>query len=161
MPSVNDITETGRDQRTSLGMRLNLVACATAVIDASKRDVWHALTDPASIKQYMFGTDVSTDWNVDSPIHWKGVYNGKRYEDKGRILAFDPEDRLQFTHFSPMSGKPDEPENYHTVTIDLVEESGQTNIQLTQDNNDNESDREHAEANWRQVLDGLKRVVEH
>ncbi len=142
-------------------MRLNLVACATNLIDAPKREVWRALTDPALIKQYMFGTEVSTDWSVDSPIRWKGVYNGKRYEDKGRILAFDPEERLQFTHFSPMSGKPDEPENYHTVTIDLVEENGKTNIQLTQDNNDNESDREHSETNWRQVLDGLKRVAEH
>jgi len=158
---VNGITETDGDQRTSLDMRLNLVACATAVIDAPKRDVWRALTDAASIKQYMFGTDVTTDWNVDSPIFWKGVYNGKRYEDKGRILAFDPDDRLQFTHFSPMSGKPDEPENYHTVTIDLKEADGKTDVQLTQDNNDNESDREHAEANWKQVLDGLKRVVEH
>ena len=58
-------------------------------------------------------------------------------------------------------GKPDEPENYHTVTIDLKETNGKTDVQLTQDNNDNESDREHAEANWKQVLDGLKRVVEH
>ena len=142
-------------------MRLNLVASISVVVDAPKSDVWDALTDAARIKQYMFGTDVTTDWNVDSPIYWKGVYNGKRYEDKGRILAFDPGERLQFTHFSPMSGKPDEPENYHTVTIDLKEENGRTEVQLTQDNNDNESDREHAEANWEQVLDGLKRVVEH
>ncbi|HEU4928260.1 MAG TPA: SRPBCC family protein [Candidatus Krumholzibacteria bacterium] len=141
-------------------MRLNLVACATGVIDAPKGEVWRALTDPRLIKQYMFGADVITDWKVDSPIYWKGVFNGKRYEDKGRILAFDPEERLQFTHFSPMSGKPDEPENYHTITIDLEEENGKTKVELTQDNNDNESDREHAENNWTQVLDGLKRVVE-
>jgi len=142
-------------------MRLNLVASATVVIDAPKSEVWRAFTDPALIKQYMFGADVITDWKVDSPIYWKGVYNGKRYEDKGRILAFDPEERLQFTHFSPMSGKPDEPENYHTITIDLEEENGRTRIQLTQDNNDNEGDREHSESNWTQVLNGLKRVVEH
>lgn len=147
--------------RHLLTMRLNLVACATSVIDAPKGEVWRALTDPALIKQYMFGTDVITDWKVDMPIHWKGVYNGKRYQDKGRILAFDEEERLQFTHFSPMSGKPDEPENYHTVTIDLEEESGKTKVQLTQDNNDNESDRDHSEQNWTQVLNGLKRVVEH
>ena len=141
-------------------MRLNLVACATAVIDAPKRDVWRALTDAASIKQYMFGTDVTTDWNVDSPIFWKGVYNGKRYEDKGRILAFDPDERLQFTHFSPMSGKPDEPENYHTVTIDLSGEDGRTQVSLAQDHNASEEDRAHSEENWKTMLSGLKKYVE-
>ncbi len=142
-------------------MRLNLVASATVLIDAPKSDVWRALTDPASIKQYMHGAEVITDWQVDSPIYWKGVFNGKRFEDKGRILAADREERLQFTHFNPLSGKPDEPENYHTVTIDLSEEKGKTQVELTQDNNDNESDREHSEANWNEMLNGLKRVAEH
>jgi len=142
-------------------MRLNLVASATVLIDAPKSEVWRALTDPASIKQYMHGAEVITDWQVDSPIYWKGVFNGKRFEDKGRILAADREERLQFTHFNPLSGKPDEPENYHTVTIDLSEEKGKTQVELTQDNNDNESDREHSEANWNEMLNGLKRVAEH
>ena len=53
--------------------------------------VWKALTDPALIGKYMLGAQVETDWKPGSPIVWKGEYEGKRYEDKGEILDFDPE----------------------------------------------------------------------
>ena len=39
--------------------------------------------NPEAIKQYMFGTNVVTDWREGSPITWKGEWQGKSYEDKG------------------------------------------------------------------------------
>src|SRR4051794_37901645 len=95
------------------------VATAEIDIDAAPSQVWVALTDPALIKQYFFGTEVVTDWQVGGPIRWTGQYDGKTYEDKGEVVEFAPNRRLQVTHFSPMSGQPDEPENYHTLTYDL------------------------------------------
>ena len=59
------------------------VATAQTEIDASPDKVWDALTDPDQIKQYMFGSQVETDWRPGSPIVWKGEYEGKQYEDKG------------------------------------------------------------------------------
>ncbi len=56
------------------------------IINASSSRVWEALTDPKLIKQYLFGTEVSTDWKVGSPITYRGVWNGREYEDKGRII---------------------------------------------------------------------------
>jgi hypothetical protein len=44
----------------------------------------------------------------------------KAYEDKGKILRFEPRKSLQYSHFSPLSGLHDNPENYHIVTIDLA-----------------------------------------
>jgi hypothetical protein len=63
-----------------------LVAKASTIIDASIAKVWEALTSPEKIKQYMFGTDVVSDWKEGSSIRWKGEWQGKKYEDKGVIL---------------------------------------------------------------------------
>lgn len=48
------------------------VATTEIEIDASPAKVWAALTDPEQIKDYMFGSQVDTDWREGSPIVWKG-----------------------------------------------------------------------------------------
>ena len=67
----------------------------------------------------MFGSRVETDWQVGSPIVWKGECEGKPYEDKGEVLAVRRADRLSVTHFSPLTGQDDVPENYHTLVYEL------------------------------------------
>ena len=69
--------------------RADHVATVETDISASPAQVWSALTDPEQIKKFMFGTDVQTDWQQGSSIVWKGVYEGKEYEDKGQILEID------------------------------------------------------------------------
>ena len=97
------------------------IATASIEIDSSADKVWHALTTPAEIKEYMFGSTVESEWKVGSPITFSGEFKGKPYEDKGEILEIEPSKRLSYSHFSPLAGKPDVPENYHTVSIDLDE----------------------------------------
>jgi uncharacterized protein YndB with AHSA1/START domain len=138
----------------------NQVARASVSIDVAPAEVWDALLDPEAIKQYMFGTNVSTSWKKGSPIIWHGEWEGKPYEDKGEILHIIPERTLQYSHFSPLSGLPDEPENYHTVTIELSGNENQTHVVLTQDNNPTEEAREHSKKNWEQMLNSLKEFVE-
>ena len=67
-------------------MSENLLATATVTIDASPERVWAALTDPAIIGKYMFGSTVTSDWEVGSTITYAGEYEGKSYEDHGDIL---------------------------------------------------------------------------
>jgi uncharacterized protein YndB with AHSA1/START domain len=66
------------------------VATAEIEIDAPPTKVWSALTDPDQIKQYMFGSEVVTDWRQGSQIVWKGEYEGKEYEDKGEAWRSSP-----------------------------------------------------------------------
>ena len=141
-------------------MNPNLVAKASAAIDAPTAAVWRALVSPDAIKQYMFGTTVSSTWREGSPITWKGEWQGKAYEDKGVILAIAPERTLKYSHFSPLAGLPDAPENYHTVTIELSGSGNQTTVSLSQDKNPTPEAKEHSEKNWSAMLSGLKKLLE-
>lgn len=142
-------------------MAQKYTAQANKTIHASAKQVWAALTDPASIKQYMFGSDVTTDWKVGSPIVYKGVWEGKPFEDKGKVVAVEPEKRLVMTYWSPLSGSADVPENYHTITYELVPASDETTVRVSQDNNASEQERDQSAKNWEMMLDGLKKLVEH
>ena len=141
-------------------MNEKLTARATTTIYAPVSKVWQALVNPEIIKQYLFGTDVVSDWMEGSPIIYKGEWQGKPFEDKGKILKIEPEKLLRSTHWSPLSGVADTPENYHTVTYQLSEKDGSTDVTITQDNNANEEERVHSEQNWKTVLDGMKKLLE-
>ena len=73
------------------------IAKVTTTINAPPSKVWDALTKPALIKRYLFGTEVTTDWKVGSPITYRGEWQGKTYEDKGKILEIEPGKRLAST----------------------------------------------------------------
>jgi uncharacterized protein YndB with AHSA1/START domain len=141
-------------------MNENHVAKADVNIHAPASKVWEALITPSLIEKYMFGAKVESDWTLGSPISWKGRWQGKPYEDKGRILDIQPEHRLQFSHYSPLTGAPDEPENYHNVTIVLERREGDVHVELSQDNNKTLEAAEHSQRNWATMLDGLKKTVE-
>lgn len=135
------------------------VATAETEIEASSERVWSALTDPDQIQEYMFGSRVETDWKPGSRIVWKGEYEGKSFEDKGEIVEVEPNRRLKVTHFSPLSGQDDRPENYHTLLYELEDRDGKTHVALSQDNNPSEEAAELA-GELAKMLTGLKQVVE-
>ena len=136
------------------------VATARTDVAAAPERVWEALTDPAQIATYMHGSTVTTTWEVGSPITWAGEYEGRPYEDKGEVLAYDEPRVLSMTHYSPLMGQPDEPESYHTLVYTLTPHVDGTRVELTQDGNDSEEQAEQFSQNWQSMLDGLKAQVE-
>lgn len=139
------------------------VAHARETVDASPDAVWAALVDPARISEWMVGTQVDTTWEVGDPITWRGELDGRRYEDKGEVLEIDPGRRLSMTHYSPLMGAEDRPENYHTVTYQLVADDpdGPTDVLLDQDGNETEEQARQFAGTWQQMLKALKESVEH
>jgi len=135
-------------------------ATARIEIQASADRVWDALTNPKLIKEYLFGTEATSDWKVGSSITYAGVWEGKRYEDKGKILELVPRKLLKSTYWSSMAGKPDLPEYYQTVTYTLSEAGSKTTLTITQENNPSAESAEHSGSNWKMVLDALKKLVE-
>jgi uncharacterized protein YndB with AHSA1/START domain len=136
------------------------IARQSITVRASADQVWEALTQPRLIKQYLFGTEVTTDWRAGSPITYKGVWEGKAYEDKGRVLQVEPGKLLVSTFWSAMSGPPDVPENYQTVRYELSPEGNGTRLTIIQDNNASQEAAAHSEQNWKMVLDGIKQLLE-
>jgi len=141
-------------------MKRDYIAKRSIVVNAPAARVWQALTRPELVKQYLFGTEMTADWRVGGAITYRGQWEGKPYQDKGSVLAFEPEKRLRSTYFSSLSGLEDKPENYNTVTYELAEAKGRTTLTVTQDNNPSPESAEHSAKNWAMVLEGLKKLVE-
>src|SRR5688572_1515722 len=93
-------------------MNNKFTAEARTTINAPASRVWDALTNPSLIKQYLYGTQVTSDWKVGSSITYSGEWEGKSYEDKGEILQMEPNRLLISTFWSSLTGLPDAPENY-------------------------------------------------
>ncbi len=141
-------------------MNKTFTSKSTIAINASASKVWDALTKPELIKQYLFGTEVTTDWQVGSPITYKGEWEGKAYEDKGKVLQIEKEKLLVSTFWSSLSALADIPENYKTVRYELSADNKGTRLTITQDNNNSQEEADHSGQNWKMVLEGIKKLVE-
>ena len=141
-------------------MNNTFISKASTTVNAPASKVWDALTNPNLIKQYLLGTQVTCDWQVGSPIIYKGEWQGKSYQDKGEILQVEPEKLLVSTFWSSLSGLPDIPENYKTVRYEISAEGNGIKLTLTQDNNATKEDANHSDEFWNKVLDTLKKLVE-
>jgi uncharacterized protein YndB with AHSA1/START domain len=129
-------------------------------INASPDKVWDAIVSPEKVKQYLFGTDMSADWRVGGKITYRGLWEGKEYEDGGTILEIEPGKILKSTYWSSMSGTENTPENQMIVTYKLEEKNGGTELTVIQDNNKTEEGKEHSGSNWQMVLESMKKMVE-
>jgi len=145
-----------------------VTARSSIVVDRPRQQVWKALTDPKLVSQYFMGATVQTDWEVGHPITFSGVWKDKPFEDKGEVLEFKPEKELTYSHWSPLSGADDTPENYHVVHVALDDASGGgTKVTLEQSNltgkvtEMDRKSRDEYENNWSSVLKGLKKVAEN
>jgi hypothetical protein len=73
---------------------------------------------------------------------------------------------MSYSHWSPLSGADDVPDNYHVVHITLADAGEGTKVTLEQSNlNGGVTDADRAsradyEKNWTSTLEGLKKVAE-
>jgi len=132
----------------------DLVAKVDVRIDAVADDVWEALTDADTIRDFMFGAEVDTDWRAGSTIAWRGEVDGRKFADTGELLEVAPGALLKYTHRSGDRGPT------HTVTWRLHSDGASTDLSLRQDGNADSDARRHAEANWLAMLGRLKAIVE-
>jgi len=129
-------------------------------LNAPTAKVWDALTKPELVKQYFFGTEVSSDWKKGSPIFYRGVWEGKPYEDKGKILDIEKGKFVRYNYWSSFSGTEDIPANYANIGYELSTDNGSTILTVTQDGFKDQQAVDHSDQNWGMVLDGLKKLIE-
>lgn len=134
------------------------VARAEKDVAASADRVWSLITTEAS--RVSFGAEVESDWRVGSPVAWRGEWEGKPFEDRGEVVAADPPSRLVVTHYSPLSGAEDRPENHHRIEYLLTPRGDGTRIVLEQDGNPTREAADHSAANWQKMLDAIADIAE-
>jgi uncharacterized protein YndB with AHSA1/START domain len=139
---------------------MTYAASASIVISAPREKVWAALTRPEIIKQYFFGTNLDTDWKVGSPLYFRGEWEGKKYEDRGTVLSFDPMRTFSFNYWSAFSGREDTLETRHIVRYTLDDAEGGIRVTIDQSNVDTQDHADHSAKNWQGVLAGLKKLLE-
>lgn len=131
----------------------------TTTLHAPVERVWQALTDPAIVKQYFFGTELVTSWEVGEPLYFQGEWDGKPYQDRGVVLEYAANKRLAFSYLSSWSGKEDLPENYLWVCYEVKPTDSGTELTILQTNYDEERAK-HSEGNWASLIEEMRKVVE-
>lgn len=135
------------------------ITSASKTIKAPIQIIWDAITKPEHVKEYFFGTNLVTTWNVGSPILFKGEWEGKAYEDKGTVLFFNPPHSLSYSYFSPLSGSEDKPESYQILTYTLEEIEGGVTVTIGQSNIETQEKADHSKGNWEMVLTKLDEYI--
>lgn len=134
----------------------------TVNINARPSEVWKALTDQGMMRAWMSDSpiDITTNWKVGSPITIQGDLYKKRFENKGVVLQFEPEQVLQYSHLSSLSRLPDELENYSVITFSLTPVEDQTTLTLTLSNFPTETIYKHLAFYWSVTLELIKSFIE-
>jgi uncharacterized protein YndB with AHSA1/START domain len=135
----------------------------TIDIDASTLRVWKALTGPEHMRTWMgdpaMELEVAVDWRVGGAMSVRGIHHGY-FENRGVVLAFEPETRLSYTHLSSVSRLPDAPESYSTLDFRLQQAGERTRLALTLTGFPTDTIYRHLAFYWSGTLSALKRYVE-
>jgi uncharacterized protein YndB with AHSA1/START domain len=123
------------------------------------RDAWALLVDPVRLGRLFWDSTVESDFVQGHPIVWKGVWEGKPFEDKGTIRQVQAPTLLQCTHWTPSSG-PDTEENYSLLTWKLSEENGGVRVTFLHENIATQAMKDHSEPMWKMLLERMKEMLE-
>ena len=128
---------------------------------APARKVWLALTEPGLVKQWQYGADLLTTWEIGTSIVFRSEWNGKVFEQKGTVLEFVPQSRLKYSLFFPRPGLEDVPEAYFFMTYALTERGEITSLLVRQeDPRPSVADESSGGDEGPDVLSYLKELVE-
>ncbi|MEI8280574.1 MAG: SRPBCC domain-containing protein [Bacteroidota bacterium] len=149
-------------------MSTALIVKSTITIQAPIDKVWDALVNPEQTKKYMFGCETVSDWKVGSALLWRMKYEGKELVAvKGTIVDIQPNKYLAYTTIDPNAAIKDVPENYLTVSYELIFDNGYTILNVTQGDYNKVADgeRRYTEAynngeGWNPILVEIKKLVE-
>jgi uncharacterized protein YndB with AHSA1/START domain len=132
----------------------------STLIKAPVSDVWKALIDPVLIKKYYFGIDTIGEWKEGNTIIFKGEWQGRQIEGKGKVLQMEDYHLLKHSYWSNFSGLPDDPENYHVITYELTPDNGYTKIILTEEHLATKEMKDQSAKLWDMIFDNLKKLLE-
>lgn len=133
---------------------------STISINASRERLWNVLTQPEYVKQWQFGSELTTSWEQGTPIAFRTVWDGKVMEQWGEILEVHPLELIKYSLFAPRPGLEDKPENYFIMHYIIEKEKGETKLQIIQEDNRPGAVQEAEQGAENPILQKLKEVAE-
>lgn len=133
---------------------------STIKINAPKQKVWDALTNPVLVKLWQYGSDMITNWEVGNDIRFTTEWEGKIFEQWGKILEIQPNELIKYSLFAPRPDLEDKPENYFVMSYVLTSEDGLTKLKIVQEDNRPNAIQEEPQGDENQILQALKKVAE-
>jgi len=136
----------------------------TIAIDTEPARVWHVLTTPGMIPQWMSDEEltVSLEGHAGGAFVIRGLLHGMPFENHGTVRAFDRQKRFAYSYWSTLSASrlADAPENHTVVSFALAPADGGTLLTLTLSDFAEPAIRPHANLYWGPTLQILKAVCE-
>jgi uncharacterized protein YndB with AHSA1/START domain len=133
---------------------------STIKINASVQRVWDTITKPELVRLWQYGSDLLTTWEVGNDIRFRAEWEGKVFEQWGRILEMKPNELVKYSLFAPRPGLEDKPENYFIMSYVLTNNNGQTTLQIMQEDNRPNAVQEEPQGEENPVLKALKQLAE-
>ena len=133
---------------------------STILINARKEKVWAALTDPALVKLWQYGSDLITTWEVGSNIEFITEWEGQIFKQWGKVLEIKPNELLKYSLFAPRPDLEDKPENYFVMNYVLTSENGKTKLEIIQEDNRPNAVQEEPQGEENPILQSLKQIAE-
>ncbi|WP_266160710.1 SRPBCC family protein [Dyella silvatica] len=133
------------------------------LIHAPAEVVWECLTGTEHMREWMgeagMMIEVETDWQIGGPIIVRGRHSG-RFENRGIVLAFEPQKTLAYTHLSSLSRLPDQAQSYTTMEFSLGAVGHDTRLTLLASDFPTPTILKHLQFYWAGTLSMLKRYAE-
>ncbi len=137
------------------------------IFKSSREKVWELLTKPELTRQYMFGCELISEWQIGSEVIWQGqTEDGQKVNYvKGKLLEFELHKKLVTNTFDPNSEMPDIPENYVNFSYELEDVTEGTKLTIIQGGfagaENGQKRFEESKAGWSQmVVPTMKSLLE-
>ena len=133
---------------------------SSILIYSKVENVWDVLTKPELVKKWQYGSDLITDWEVGSDIRFRSEWEGKWFEQWGKVLEILPHQLIKYSLFAPGPGLQDKPENYFVMIYRLVKKDGHTMLEIIQEDNRPGAKQESHQGEENPILSSLKTLSE-
>ena|SRR5450432_3175632 len=133
---------------------------STLVIKAPIQKVWDALTMPELVKKWQYGSDLITDWKLGSEIRFRTEWEGKVFEQWGKVLELLPYHTIKYSLFAPRPGLEDKAENYFVMIYRLNEKESHTILEIIQEDQRPGAKQEEPQGEENPILNALKSLIE-
>lgn len=138
-------------------MAINL---SRIIIHASREKVWDVITNPAKVKLWQYGSVLLTTWEIGTGIRFTTEWEGKVFEQWGKVIAFQPNEMVKYSLFAPRPGLEDKPENYFVMSYVLTRLGEKIQLDIVQEDNRPNAVQEEPQGEENPVMKSLKQLAE-